>query len=84
MSNQKNKLKQLLEAQNADTVELKRQLKSAGIPSSTLWKYINQPETDISGTHIAIILRTIKCNIDDLIVAPATIGTDAEQFNLSN
>lgn len=82
MDNQKNRLKKVLEAQNADTARLKKQLKSSGIPSSTLWKYINHPETEISATHAAIIIKVTNCTLNDLIVDNSTLEEPAN-FELS-
>jgi len=67
MNNQKNRLREVLEAQNADTAKLKKQLKADGIPPSTLWKYINHPETEISGRHSAIIVRNTGCDLAYLV-----------------
>jgi hypothetical protein len=66
MSTQKNRLKAVLEGKNADTKRLKAELKALGIPPTTLWKYVNQPETDIKGSHIGIIMRVTGCTYEEL------------------
>jgi hypothetical protein len=81
MSNQINKLKVVLESKNADTARLKAELIALGIPRTTLWKYINNPETDIKGTHIGIIMRVTGCTYEELIVANA--NTVKGNFELS-
>lgn len=83
MDKTKNNLKAVIEAVNADTNTVKAELISSGIPRSTLYHYIANPNVDIKASHVKIIMRVTKCNLDDLIVEPATVKNNPE-FNLSN
>jgi hypothetical protein len=82
MSKKLNNLREVLEAKNADTKQLKAQLKALGIPPTTLWNYINNPERDIKGSHVGIIMRVTGCTHDELINGlPKT--EESADFNLS-
>ncbi len=85
MDNKKNRLKEVLEGKNADTKRLKAELKALGIPPTTLWKYLNQPETDIKGSHVGIIMHVTGCTYDEVVVNNTSISdvNKKGEFNLS-
>lgn len=80
MSNKKNNLKAVIEAVKADTNTIKAELVALGIPRSTLYHYLNNPEVDIKSTHARIIMRVTRCKLDDLVFG---ISTPEEPFSLS-
>lgn len=82
MSDKKNNLKGVIEAVKADTNAIKAELVALGIPRSTLYHYINNPEVDIKSTHARIIMRVTRCKLDDLIVDSSTPVSE-DQFKLS-
>ena len=80
----KNRLKHVLEAKNADTKRLKAELKALGIPPTTLWNYINDPEKDIKGSHVGIIMRVTGCTYDELFVNSKTDASDNFHLTKTN
>jgi hypothetical protein len=82
MNNAKNNLKSVVEAVKADTNAVKAELVAFGIPRSTLYHYLNNPEVDIKSTHARIIMRVTGCKLEDLIVDNTTTASGSEKFNL--